>query len=50
MKVLKKILLYIITLLHIPFTAIKILVAVVIVLDDWSGKVIKKFLSETGKK
>ena len=49
MKTLKKILLYTATLIHLPWTLFRILVASALLVDSWCDKVINNWLKEVDK-
>jgi len=49
MKTIKKILLYTFTLLHLPFTLIRVVIATTLILDLWCDKTIKNWMDEVGK-
>lgn len=46
-KLLDKLLLYFITIIHFPFTLIRVFIAVIIKVDAWCDKVIYNIISET---
>lgn len=49
MKILSKILLYILTILHTPFTLVRVFVATVIMIDLWCDKTINNYLNGVEK-
>ncbi len=49
MKTLKKILLYTVTLIHLPWTIFRVVVACVLLVDLWCDKVINNWLKEVEK-
>lgn len=49
MKILNKILLYTLTILHSPFTIVRVFVATVIMVDLWCDKTINNYLKGVEK-
>jgi hypothetical protein len=49
MKTLKKILLYTATLIHLPWTIFRVIVACVLLVDSWCDKIINNWLNEVDK-
>ena len=49
MKLFNKFLLYTLTLLHTPFTLIRVLVAFVLLIDLWCDKIINEYLNGVEK-
>ncbi len=49
MKLLNKFLLYTLTLLHTPFTLIRVVVASVLLIDLWCDKIINEYLNGVEK-
>lgn len=49
MKTLKKILLYTATLIHLPWTIFRVVIACVLLVDSWCDKVINNWLNGVDK-
>lgn len=46
MKIIKKILLYVYALLHIPFTLVRVAVAATLLIDLWCDKIINGWIDQ----
>jgi len=49
MKTLKKILLYTVTLIHLPWTLFRVVIASTLLVDSWCDKIINNWLKEVDK-